>query len=249
MTSLFDFFRGTPEVEEKPEAEEKKGSGLIDFSTHAPIKQDAEIKLAQPTYAMDDGDTSVGDSIKAAFNVAQTRVPGTIMGWFNAQSFIGYQACALISQQWLVNKCCIAPAEDAVRSGWKVAFNDDTEIDDIAVQKAIAKMDAHYHIIDQARELTQMKRVFGIRVAIFKVNSNDPEYYSKPFNIDGVRPYSYEGIAQVDPYWMTPELTTESVADPASVNFYEPEFWNIGGKKYHRSHMVEIGRASCRERV
>lgn len=241
MTSLFDFFRGTKQVEEKP-AEKKQASSLIDFSTHT-VNRDYEIKLTPPSFAMDGADSGVGEAIKAAFNMAQTRVPGAIMGWYGNQSFIGYQACALIAQQWLVNKACIAPAEDAARAGWKVAFNDDTEIDDIAVQKAIARLDRKYRINQNVCELTQMKRVFGVRLAIFKVKSDDPEYYAKPFNIDGVKPYSYEGIAQVDPYWMTPELTTDSVSDPASINFYEPEYWVIAGKRYHRSHMVVVRHA------
>lgn len=240
--TLFDFFRGTKETKEEAPAERKQASYLIDFSTHN-VSRDNQIQLVAPKYAMDGADSGVGDAIKAAFNVAQSRVPGAIMGWYGSQSFIGYAQCALIAQQWLVNKACIVPAEDAARAGWKVAFNDDTQIDDIAVQKAIEKLDTHYRIVEQCRELTQMKRVFGLRVAIFKVKSDDPEYYEKPFNIDGVRAYSYEGIAQVDPYWMTPELTTDAVSDPADINFYEPEYWVIAGKRYHRSHMVVLRHA------
>lgn len=236
--TLFDFFRG--KKEEKKAVKEKPAS-LIDFSTHIPQPQVANI--APPKYAMDGAATNVGDAIKSAFNSAQSRIPSTIMNWYGAQGFIGYQACAQIAQQWLVNKACVAPAEDAVRNGWKVAFNDDTEINDIAVQKAITRLDEKYRIAEHARELTQMKRVFGIRVAIFKVKSDDPEYYEKPFNIDGVKAYSYEGIAQPDPYWMVPELTTDAVSDPASIHFYEPEYWVIAGKRYHRSHMIVVRHA------
>ena len=37
-----------------------------------------------------------------------------------------------------------------------------------------------------------------------------------------------------------PQLTAESTADPSAEHFYEPDFWIISGKKYHRSHLVVV---------
>ena len=82
-----------------------------------------------------------------------------------------------------------------------------------------------------------MGRIYGIRVAIFKVRSTDPQYYEKPFNPDGVTPGSYQGISQVDPIWIVPELTDGALSDPASLRFYEPEYYVIGKQRYHRSHL------------
>jgi len=76
-----------------------------------------------------------------------------------------------------------------------------------------------------------------VRVAVFLVDSDDPEYYQLPFNIDGVKPGSYKGILMNDPYYCIPIVDRKSF-DPNSPEFYEPEFWQIGDKKYHKSHCV-----------
>src|SRR5574337_2071882 len=83
-----------------------------------------------------------------------------------------------------------------------------------------------------------MGRIFGIRVAMFKVDSTDPEYYEKPFNLDGVAPGSYKGIVQIDPYWTAPELDGNAAAQPDTMHFYEPTWWIINGRRYHRSHLI-----------
>src|SRR5690625_2559556 len=49
-----------------------------------------------------------------------TGAPHAVMSWFAWQTFIGYQACALIAQHWLVHKACSMPAKDAVRMGWDI---------------------------------------------------------------------------------------------------------------------------------
>ena len=87
-------------------------------------------------------------------------------------------------------------------------------------------------------QFIQMGRIFGIRIAMFKVDSSDEEYYYKPFNIDGVTPGSYKGISQIDPYWITPQLDTQAAGDPSSIHFYEPTWWNIAGKLVHRTHLI-----------
>ena len=167
-------------------------------------------------------------------------VPEQLMNWYVSQSFIGYQACALIAQQWLVDKACSMAGEDAVRNGWTLkAMSEDDELDD-ETSDMLTRHDEEFKLTENLKQFSRFKNIFGIRVAIFEVDSDDPEYYAKPFNIDGVTLGSYKGISQVDPYWMMPMLTSESTSDPSSMHFYEPEFWIISGKKYHRSHLVII---------
>lgn len=156
--------------------------------------------------------------------------------WYAAQGFIGYQVAAIMSQHWLVDRCCLMPGRDAVRVGYDVSLPDEHEQAD-AIIKAFKKADKRYNINATMREYIHFGRVFGVRVAIFRVDSTDPDYYAKPFNPDGVRPGSYLGISQVDPIWITPELTNAGVTDPANIRFYDPEFYTVGGKRYHRSHL------------
>lgn len=156
--------------------------------------------------------------------------------WYASQGFIGYQVAAVIAQHWLVDRCCLMPARDAVRVGYDVSLPEEHERADEII-KAFKKADRRHKIDATMREYIHMGRIFGVRVAIFKVESTDPDYYEKPFNPDGVTPGSYLGISQVDPIWIVPELTDGAVSDPANIRFYQPEFYNIGGRRYHRTHL------------
>lgn len=165
-------------------------------------------------------------------------VPDVLAWWYASQGFIGYQMCALIAQHWLVDKAANMPARDAVRIGYDIRVEDVPEDMAGKISKRLRAVDKRMNINGSMREFIHMGRVYGIRVAIFKVDSTDPEYYEKPFNLDGVTPGSYRGIAQVDPMWMVPELTTAALAEPDSLAFYEPQYYRIGKQRYHRSHLA-----------
>jgi phage-related protein (TIGR01555 family) len=187
-------------------------------------------KTAQ-TFAMDD------NGIKSAFSLAQVGLPEVQALWYGSQGFIGYQLCALIAQNWLVNKACTIPARDALRKGFDLTVNDGSEVAP-EVLDAIQKANKRYRLNRTLVEYVRQGRVFGIRVALFRVDSDDEEYYVKPFNPDAIRPGSYRGISQIDPYWVVPELTATNAKDPAAIDFYEPTYWLIAGKRYHKSHLV-----------
>ena len=157
--------------------------------------------------------------------------------WFASQGFIGHQMAAILAQHWLVAKACAMPARDATRNGYDIVSSDGSEVPD-DVLSALKKYDKLYRIRWQTEQFVRMGRIFGLRIALFDVESTDPEYYEKPFNPDGVTKGSYKGISQVDPYWCVPVMVGEELANPASRHFYEPTFWQINGRKYHRSHLI-----------
>lgn len=160
--------------------------------------------------------------------------PSALFSWYGQQGFIGHQMCAILAQHWFINKACYMPARDAIRHGFTVSVEDG---DDDLVQK-IEKANRRLKLSASLLEFLGQGRVFGVRVAIFMVESDDPDYYSLPFNPDSVTEGSYKGIVQVDPYWCMPLLDSEDASDPDSPHFYEPTYWMISGKKYHRSHLV-----------
>lgn len=175
-----------------------------------------------------------------------TGVPPIVGGWYVSQTFIGYQMCALMGQHWLVDKACSMPAKDAVRQGYEVDVeapesedSDDKTATQVAHDAAemIKEMDTEMRLKKTMQEFIHFGRMYGIRVAMFKVDSTDPEYYTKPFNIDGVAPGSYRGISQVDPQWCVPDLTDANLGDPSSILFYEPSYYRIGNLLVHRSHL------------
>lgn len=177
------------------------------------------------------------DGMKAAYNLGHVGMPEVQAMWYGSQGFIGYQLCALMAQHWLINKACGIPARDAIRKGFKITANDGEGIPP-DVLKAIEKANKRYKLKKALVEYVKMGRVFGIRVALSVVESDDPDYYVKPFNPDGIKPGSYRGISQIDPYWIVPELTSASASDPMGLDFYEPTYWVVGSRRIHKSHLV-----------
>lgn len=201
-------------------------------------KMDA-LKRKQPAlygeYAMDD--SSNGVATFKMYDQGINTVSDAVVGWYATQGFIGAQLCGILAQNWLINKACAMPADDAIRKGYNIVTVDGDELDSDAV-KIIKAYDKAYKLNWHMREFIRKGRIFGIRVAMFKVQSTDKDYYEKPFNIDGITPGSYKGIVQVDPYWTAPMLDGAASSQPDTLHFYEPTWWIINGKKVHRSHLI-----------
>lgn len=182
-------------------------------------------------------DSDYGSFQKA--QMMQPNIPEMLVQWYGLQGFIGFQFCGIIAQQWLVNKACTLPARDAVRTGYQIkqAVGPELTPEELDEIKAI---NIEYKLDWNMEQFARFNRIFGIRIAIFKVKNAPPEYYLNPFNPDGVKEGDYEGISQVDPYWCTPMLSFKDGADPSSKDFYDPTYWVINGVKYHRSHLCVI---------
>jgi len=255
--SLLSFFTSPSEPEAKPQRRSAFSTDLdrrrflpeklppVSLVSPASFQQfKGNIRVSDENFSFDEALQAYGfDAVdlKSAFTMNQGAIPDELFGWFSQQGFIGYQACAIISQQWLVNKALRIPARDAVRNGYEITGNDGKEIEPETLAK-IARLDKEkFKIPRQLVEYETNKRRFGFRIGIFMVESEDPEYYRKPFNIDGVKPGSYKGITQVDPSWIAPILDDQAAANPASMGFYEPTWWFIGDQLYHKSH-IEIVR-------
>jgi len=221
-------------LEKQNERMENAWRRMFDKSITPELKDTLDSAAKAPAKAGFAMDNQV--NVKAA-NYGNDIMPVQQLFWYANQTFIGYQLCAMIAQQWLVAKACLMPAEDAVRKGYEITVNDGAEVD-TEVLDDMRKLDVEYNLNKNLTEFIQMGRIFGIRIAMFKVETDDPDYYYKPFNPDGVVEGSYKGISQIDPYWITPQLDAEAAGDPSSIHFYEPTWWNIAGKLVHRTHLV-----------
>ena len=250
---MFKWLKAKPEAKEEPQQPKVRKSL---FSTHAfdTLDPDAKrfaladsfdaIMRQQPALdpkntgvAMDDSSNGVAAFKMYYPNGGINSVSEAVVGWYATQGFIGAQLCGILAQNWLVNKACAMPADDAIRKGFNIVNEDGDELDPEAC-KILNSYDRAYRLNFNLREFIRKGRIFGIRVAMFKVQSTDPLYYEKPFNIDGVTPGSYKGIVQVDPYWTAPWLDNAASSQPDTLHFYEPTFWIINGKKIHRSHLI-----------
>lgn len=252
---MLEWFRGIKSEEVKVE-ETKPSPRKSLFSTHADENLDtikttvgdllADIQSKQPIFnpainprmanvGMDD--SSDGYPEFKMYDAGNNSVSNAVVFWYASQGFIGAQMCGIVAQNWLVNKACAMPADDAIRKGYNIVSIDGEELEPDAV-KLMKSYDRSMKLEWNMREFIRKGRIFGIRIAMFKVESTDKEYYEKPFNIDGITPNSYKGIVQVDPYWTAPMLDGPSASQPDTLHFYEPTWWIINGKKVHRSHLI-----------
>jgi phage-related protein (TIGR01555 family) len=182
------------------------------------------------------GDDSTGVPTLKAGVSGMYGVPDGIASWYMSQGFIGWQTCAIMAQQWLINKACEQSGLDAVRHGWDLSVADGTDIDS-DVMDEIQRVDTDFNIKNHLSNMAKFTNIFGIRICVFDVDYEDRDATELPFNIDSVRKGSYKGLRQVDPYWCAPLLDTKAATDPTSKRFYKPTWWVIGGKKYHWTHL------------
>ncbi|WMD23312.1 DUF1073 domain-containing protein [Achromobacter seleniivolatilans] len=227
---FFDWFKKRPE----PKVQRR---GL--FSTHHPLGDKVrpafefpafEQPHGAPTVASDNGYIGERPTPKMA---SFTQVNEAQLGFYAAGSmFIGYQACAMLATNWLIGEACSMPARDAVRNGFLLMCGD------VKTADTLKEQDERFGVERHLRELVNFGRVYGGRLVLFDVEAANPEeYYKAPFNLDGVQPGTYRGMSQIDPNWVTPVLTEDNLNDPASQSYYEPTFWKIKDRVYHKSHL------------
>ena len=169
-------------------------------------------------------------------------IPPQMMSFLN-QTFIGYQACALLKQNPFIDKACNTPAKDAIAPDYCLAYINDadkeadektTDIDELSDIKD--KSRRVFKINDICVKQTTNKKAYGYSLVVPVVDGVDME---KPYNIDGVKEGSYHGMAVIEPYWVSPQLDAESAGDPSNPHFYEPTWYVLaGGKKIHRSWVI-----------
>ena len=215
--------------------DKKEHNFIHDFLATIKRQQPMLNPATNPRAAMDNSDDGYPEF--KVYDAGQNTISNAVVYWYVSQGFIGAQLCGIVAQNWLVNKACSMPGDDAIRKGYNVVSIDGEELDPEAV-KIIKSYDKAFRINFNMREFIRKGRIFGIRIAMFKIMSTDPDYYEKPFNIDGVTAGSYKGIVQVDPYWTAPMLDGASASQPDTLHFYEPTWWIINGKKVHRSHLI-----------
>ena len=227
--------KASPAAEYDPYAGEMLNLGLDEKRMEYIEKNVIQVKAPIPEVA----EGTAMDSSCAGLNYQGefTFVNRQVLSYFVASSsFIGYYAMAVVAQNWLVQLGCSSAAKDAMRNGYKLVKEDGEELKR-KEQREIAKLDKQHHLSQNIIEAETFNNVFGIRHVLFK-HKDDNFDYSEPFNADAFKGDKYAGISQVDPYWVTPELDNNDISDPTSINYYEPTFWVIGGKRYHKSHFV-----------
>lgn len=188
---------------------------------------------------------ALDSDVKQTFNLMPAEIPDTVLEFYGRHSFIGWQACAILRQNYLINAACTVPAQDAIATDYCLHYAENNDKEDEAKkevdeERLLSIKDAatcEYGISDLCKRLTINKKTFGIGLAVPIVDGAD---MSKPFNIDGIRKGSYKGMTLVEPYWCAPQMDGESASNPASAHFYEPTWWRIHGKLVHRTWCIKV---------
>ena len=170
------FAKPTPE----PEQSKPKSEPLDIFaklSTHAPQSKrirrellDNPFQVTADSFRFESGqamDSGASASAKQAFTLGQQRINQNLLSWYIAQSFIGYQSCALISQQWLVDKACSIKGRDAVRKGFDIVV-DGVDLTPKQI-KYIEKKDRKFKLKRNLEEADRFKNINGVRHVLFVV--------------------------------------------------------------------------------
>ena len=209
-------------------------------------KTRADLKVAKPgsgRYAQDSYALPVKDIAGSGDGIGRD----IIYTFFAKQCWIGYKNCALLLQNWLINRCCSIPAEDAVAGGYRLEYADNNTAagsDEAARKEAKKKADLlpkiqaaaerKYDLSGKLRQLCFNRAGYGTGIAYFVIDGEDP---ATPLNPDGIRPGSFRGITIIEPQWCEALLSENNVLDPLSPDWYRPEWYTVNGKKVHKSRL------------
>jgi len=260
MKKLMSLFK-KPAVETEPEAPAKESLidkfKKLDMGKFTPPPIDRAGIIARmfprpvttvkqvPRAGGDGMAVAMDSSVSQTFNLMPTEIPDTILQFYGQHAFIGWQACAILRQHYLISLACTTPADDAMAADFRLTFSENNEktdeqktVDEEKLQDIKREACNQYRIPDLCKQLNVNKKTFGIGLAVPVMDESVD--MSLPFNIDGVKAGSYKGMTLVEPYWCAPQLDAAAASDPTSEHFYEPTWWRIAGKLVHRSWCIKV---------
>lgn len=171
---------------------------------------------------------------------------------YMGETYIGWQACAMLAQNDIIHLACNIPAEDAIACGFRFSFADNKEDDadkdkdghtDADELTDLVKETERLGITRACVKMTYNKRVFGTGVAIPVIKrGGKPLDMSRPFNTDGLRKGDeYIGFKVVDPYWLCPKFDLDSKTNPVSERYMQPTWYALpDGRLIHHTWFIKV---------
>lgn len=206
----------------------KKKQAALNWPRRDPSDYPA-VDIVTPTVAGTASDSAMGKLLLGS----QQGVPDAIGDWFAAQGAVPARQAAWMAKHWLIDKAVSMPARDAVRQGWELDSENQELID------TLQKHDKKSGIEVTLQDFVSSARRTGGAIALFHTcpaGEDESEYYEAPFNLDAVT--EYNGISIIDSSEANGEVLGENVSNPASLRYMKPEFYRIGNKRYHHSHVI-----------
>lgn len=181
----------------------------------------------------------------------QEDLPMYMIPFFN-HSFIGWQACALLTQNAYIRRACEIPARDAIAVDYKLHFmsgddnNEDTNKDEEEelLKQLKLKSDREMKIKNVCRDANIFKKTYGqiLVVPTFNVDVD----MSEPFDLSKIKKGTYTGMQIIQPLWVTYQMGVEQFNRPDKTGFYEPEYYTVPNKaKIHKSWVIKLVNGIC----
>lgn len=218
-----------------PELDRAKYLALSIQKTHQ------DIKPQLPAGATMDSSVLQGfDKLQDAYGVYNP-VNDIIYTHFATQGFIGFQACAILSQNWLINKACLLPAKDAISIDYDLSYVNTDEAEELDENFLTEIKDesndvSKFDIKKVCQRHTEKKRMFGQILTYPIIDGVD---YEQPFNIDAIDDNSYKGMTTIDPVWYQAILNKDAISNPESLNYMKPTYFELpNGKRIHHSWCI-----------
>lgn len=171
---------------------------------------------------------------------------------FFSHSFIGWQACALLTQNAYIKKACEIPARDAVAVDYKLHFvkgdDDNSETDKKEEEELLLvlkqKSDREMKIKNICRDANVYKKTYG-QILVVPTFSVDVDM-SEPFDLKKIKKGTYTGMQIIQPFWVQYQMGVEQLSRPDRAGFYEPEYYTIPSKaKIHKSWVIKLVNGVC----
>lgn len=166
-----------------------------------------------------------------------------------SQSFIGWQACALLVQNPFIRKACEIPARDAIAVDYDLHYltsntdgdaSTDTETEQEKLTYLKTLSDKKMRIKDICRDANIFKKTYG-QILVCPTFNIDIDM-SKPYDPAKIKKGSYTGMTIIQPFWVSYELSENGVSRPDASGYYEPEYYNVNGqmRKIHKSWIIKL---------
>ena len=171
---------------------------------------------------------------------------------FFSHSFIGWQACALLTQNAYIKKACEIPARDAIAVDYKLHFiegddqdpSTDKDKEEELLKALKLKSDREMKIKNICRDANIFKKTYGqiLIVPTFNVDVDMEE----PFDLSKIKKGTYTGMQIIQPFWVQYQMGVEQLSRPDRAGFYEPEYYTIPNKaKIHKSWVIKLVNGVC----
>ena len=176
-------------------------------------------------------------------------IPLDIMRTFQ-QTFIGWDACAILAQNVWINRAITQPVEDGLAPGFYLTNSDLDENDALSeteLRELAKRANRKYNLMVALKKAAIKTRMFGwaFVIPIFK-KGREPDM-TVPYNREAIAKGSFEGFQVIEPRWIRPRWGLSDSLNPTSMAFFEPQEYVLpSGGKIHASWLrklihVEVG--------